>query len=198
MVSFLVSLSFFLITTTSALGEICDEVMLTKPEYKCARKVDEGSVRGAEEKPIKSKVITVPVEEKTEKPEKETVLVKECPKQKPCPLQKPCPTQKSCPSCPEQKSCPAVNNYYYQVEQRAERMSSDDGYYSPLMLSFMIGSVLEPVKKRKIKGEEEWLLPSLGTKLLYFPNKNFGIGAGIYTDKFIFGEIGVFLGERRR
>jgi len=205
---FLITLCFLFATSAIAQEEICDEVSLTRPQYKCKKATaptPAPTVMPTDEE-IESKIIVKPVPEKV----KETILVKQCPTCKACrtcPAQKACPTQqcpaqKACPTqqCPaptQQKACPAVtNNYYAQGQTNTNAAAVDD--YAKFMLSAMVGGLMKPVRSKVVNGkqQETYLVPAIGAELTYFPSKDFSIGAGVYTDSFVFGKVGFLFGRK--
>lgn len=192
---FLIALCFLFSTAAIAQEEICDEVSLTRPQYKCKKATaptpaPAPTVMPTDEE-IESKIIVKPVPEKVK--EKEAILVKQCPACKVCKACRTCPAQKACPTqqCPaqtQQKACPAVTNNYYTAV-------ADD--YAKFMLSAMVGGLMKPVRSKVVNGkqQETYLVPAIGAELTYFPSKDFSIGAGVYTDSFVFGKVGFLFGR---
>jgi len=188
-----------------AQDEICDEVSLTRPQYKC--KKASAPMPPPTEEEIDSKIIVKPVPEKVVNPvpEKETILVKQCPAIPPqkvckkCPAQRTCPVQpiQQCPAIPPQKTCPAVtNNYYAQGQTNTNTATVND--YAKFMLSALVGGVAKPIRTKVVDGkqQETYLVPAIGAELTYFPSRDFSIGAGIYTDSFVFGKVGFLFGRK--
>jgi len=193
---FLITLCFLFATSAIAQEEICDEVSLTRPQYKCKKATaptPAPTVMPTDEE-IESKIIVKPVPEKV----KETILVKQCPTCKACrtcPAQKACPTQQ-CPAPTQQKTCSAVTNNYYAQGQTNTNTAVDD--YAKFMLSAMVGGLMKPVRSKVVNGkqQETYLVPAIGAELTYFPSKDFSIGAGVYTDSFVFGKVGFLFGRK--